>query len=293
MEEIWKFAFGIAGIGAITSLVLWSLYQRWLTLDIFQQMTKNQQFILFIIFFVLTFLFAIFGLGCYVLVSSGRSHATSQTELKEILKERKKSVQAKLAGYARQMLEDGRRHDAMQVSNACITYKANMDLALDALENQKFVLFDETRLRISSDINLLKTRFGLSGPNIYFVTSSRYLRRFPRQSNRRTESDAFATPQTLHYSRCMPLMKSSPELAIHRVASYLHEHVPFLAAFQKIVANRNDWKGIALTLISKFDQSSRIELRLRDDSEELWFLFTCEKENIDQLIKESHIPPAV
>jgi hypothetical protein len=64
--EFWKLALGIAGIGAVAAFVIWSLYKKWLSLPIFQRMEKRQQFIIFILFFTLTFLFAIGGLAAYV-----------------------------------------------------------------------------------------------------------------------------------------------------------------------------------------------------------------------------------
>jgi hypothetical protein len=56
--EIWEAAITVAGLGAIASFVLWSLYSRWLTLPIFQPLAKHQQFALFKLMISLTFLFA-------------------------------------------------------------------------------------------------------------------------------------------------------------------------------------------------------------------------------------------
>lgn len=62
LEKFWEVAVGIAGIGAISSFVLWSLYKHWLTVPALSRLTKDQIFKLFRLFLVLTFLFAIFGL---------------------------------------------------------------------------------------------------------------------------------------------------------------------------------------------------------------------------------------
>ncbi|MDA7980486.1 MAG: hypothetical protein MPJ50_17145 [Pirellulales bacterium] len=70
MNEIWKIAVGIAGLGAIAAFVVWSLYREWLRLPIFQTLTKKQQFTLFLVFLILTFLFGIAGLGTYAFVSA-------------------------------------------------------------------------------------------------------------------------------------------------------------------------------------------------------------------------------
>ncbi len=69
MDEFWKLALGIAGLGAIASFVVWSLYREWLRLPIFQTLTKKQQFTLFQTFLILTFLFGLAGLGTYAFVS--------------------------------------------------------------------------------------------------------------------------------------------------------------------------------------------------------------------------------
>ena len=64
-DELWKVALGIAGLGAIGAAVFFFLYKQWLTLPIFQRMTKDQQYKLFKLFLILTFVFAIFTLVIY------------------------------------------------------------------------------------------------------------------------------------------------------------------------------------------------------------------------------------
>lgn len=68
MQTFWEAALGVAGLAGVASFVLWSLYKNWLQLDIFQRMTKRQQFILFLTFFILTFLFAMAALGAWVVI---------------------------------------------------------------------------------------------------------------------------------------------------------------------------------------------------------------------------------
>lgn len=65
MEGIWEGALGVAGVGAIGAFVFWSLYKHWLKLPIFQAMTKEQQYSLFKLFMVLTFLFSMSALLIY------------------------------------------------------------------------------------------------------------------------------------------------------------------------------------------------------------------------------------
>ncbi len=93
MDELWKVAFGIAGIGGIACFVLWSLYKNWLKMDIFQQMTKEQQYRLFQLFFVLSFLFALAGLAVYALIATrGGSH----TEVQKILESKHAGIKEEL-----------------------------------------------------------------------------------------------------------------------------------------------------------------------------------------------------
>jgi hypothetical protein len=78
MEQLWKVALGIAGLGAVASFVVWSIYRQWLSLPIFQQMTKDHQFKLFRLVIVLTFLFGIAGLVAYAIVSKSSAATTSR-----------------------------------------------------------------------------------------------------------------------------------------------------------------------------------------------------------------------
>lgn len=65
MYEFWKIAVGVAGLGAVVSFVVWSVYKQWLKLPIFQTVTKKQQFLLFRLLIIFTFLFGLAGLGTY------------------------------------------------------------------------------------------------------------------------------------------------------------------------------------------------------------------------------------
>lgn len=94
MDGLWKVAFGVAGIGGVVSFVLWSLYKNWLKLDIFQQMTKEQQFSLFRLFLILTFMFALAGLGVYAYVAT---HGSSRTEVDKILEDNHANIKSELS----------------------------------------------------------------------------------------------------------------------------------------------------------------------------------------------------
>jgi hypothetical protein len=65
MQEFWKVALSMAGLSAVAAFVLWSVYKQWLRLPIFQRMTKKQQFELFRLVIVFTFVFSIAGLATY------------------------------------------------------------------------------------------------------------------------------------------------------------------------------------------------------------------------------------
>ena len=80
MQEVWKIAIGIAGLGAVAAFVVWSLYSKWLELGIFQRLTKKQQYRLFLLFFWLTFCFALAALVTYIVVDlGGRSQLDDKT----------------------------------------------------------------------------------------------------------------------------------------------------------------------------------------------------------------------
>ena len=70
MNEFWQVAIGIAGLGAVATFAVWSLYREWLRLPIFQTLTKKQQFSLLRMFLILTFLFGISGLAAYVYIQT-------------------------------------------------------------------------------------------------------------------------------------------------------------------------------------------------------------------------------
>ena len=70
MQEFWKIAVPLCGMGAIASLVLLSLYKRWVKLDIFARLTRKQTFWLMLTFLVLTFVFGLAGLVTHALTNT-------------------------------------------------------------------------------------------------------------------------------------------------------------------------------------------------------------------------------
>ena len=96
MQELWKLALGVAGLGGVACFVFWSLYKNWLKLPIFQQMTKEQQFSLFKLFMWLTFIFAALGLVSYVIIQlagpAARASENSVNELTKLVQSRRATV---------------------------------------------------------------------------------------------------------------------------------------------------------------------------------------------------------
>ena len=122
MGELWKLAFGIAGLGAIASFLLWSLYREWLRLSIFQRLTKQQQFSLFRLFLVLTFLFALASVLAYVVVQlwqppvvhSGRTSDTEPSPIAASDRELAKSTRLQLVDVHLHSREPDLEHEATQ-----------------------------------------------------------------------------------------------------------------------------------------------------------------------------------
>ncbi len=77
LGAFWKATLAVAGLAAIASFVLWSLYKKWLSLPIFSTLTTSQQYRLLRLFLLLTFLFAVAALITYSLLQI-RSTESSQ-----------------------------------------------------------------------------------------------------------------------------------------------------------------------------------------------------------------------
>lgn len=76
--ELWKVAFGSAGgVAAIGAFVMLSVYRNWLKLPIFQKTTKDQQYSLFRLMLILTFLFAVVLAILWFLKPSGSQAPTA------------------------------------------------------------------------------------------------------------------------------------------------------------------------------------------------------------------------
>jgi hypothetical protein len=76
MEEFWKIAVGIAGVGAIGSFVFYSLYRQWLKIPgVFDKLSSPDTYRIFRLFLVLTFLFATLALAAFVFGPSSHDRA--------------------------------------------------------------------------------------------------------------------------------------------------------------------------------------------------------------------------
>lgn len=86
MERFWKAAIGVAGIGAVAFFVFYSLYNKWLTLPIFPQLTQDQAYDLMRWFLLLTFAALIAGLIAWLL-RGRRSHESEEAALHRLEQE--------------------------------------------------------------------------------------------------------------------------------------------------------------------------------------------------------------
>lgn len=121
LNDLWQVAFGVAGIGAIASFVFWSIFKGWFSLAIFQTMTRVQQYQLFRLVFILTFLFGILGLGAYIYVQTLSStsarkeyqayvdeiHSTNRQRITKVLSQIESGkVDAEMVAQVKEQLED-------------------------------------------------------------------------------------------------------------------------------------------------------------------------------------------
>ncbi|SMN11492.1 hypothetical protein SPBRAN_1773 [uncultured Candidatus Thioglobus sp.] len=140
MVELWKVAFGIAGIAAISTFVLYSLYKDWLNAPAFSTLTKAQRFSLMKMFLVLTFLFALAGLG----LSAYENHKTSQASIEEL-----KNIMQSRMEYGIQQFEQAEKdYDSNPIKKQNIktirnNYIKSMKGILKALENKRLNVFHD------------------------------------------------------------------------------------------------------------------------------------------------------
>ena len=76
MEKFWKIALGVAGLGAIASFVIWSIYSDVIRLPIFSKLTKDQTFTLLVIVIIFTFLFTLTAMIIYFLLEKNKPKTT-------------------------------------------------------------------------------------------------------------------------------------------------------------------------------------------------------------------------
>jgi len=55
LDNFFKAALGVGGLGTVGAAVFFSLYKDWLTLDIFSQLSGDQTFIIMLVFLGLVF----------------------------------------------------------------------------------------------------------------------------------------------------------------------------------------------------------------------------------------------
>lgn len=67
MENFFKAALGVGGLGTVGAAVFFGLYQDWLKLDIFSQLSGDQTFIIMLVFLGLVFLCALALIAAHML----------------------------------------------------------------------------------------------------------------------------------------------------------------------------------------------------------------------------------
>src|SRR5262245_22127290 len=103
MEEVWKVGFATSGLGAVAAFVVWSVYRQWLRLGVFQQMTKAQQYQLFRLIIVLTFLFGLVTLAAYIFSKGASRIESSVLELLELSEPRQEQFVLATTNLANQL----------------------------------------------------------------------------------------------------------------------------------------------------------------------------------------------
>lgn len=76
MENFWKAALGVGGLGTVGAFVFYGLYKKWLDLKIFSALTSDQTFIIMLVFLGLTFLALLFILVVYLKSKGNKEDST-------------------------------------------------------------------------------------------------------------------------------------------------------------------------------------------------------------------------
>lgn len=147
MDVFWKTAVSVVGVGAVTSFVMWSLYREWIRLDVWQRMTKRQQFLLFVLFLSFTFFFALAGLASFTFIQLNSPADTS--EAVEVLRSRNREAKRQLS-----QMEGLDPEIKSEVADAL----SNVDRKASALEAGKFVYANEIDNRLDEQLKTLRGR---------------------------------------------------------------------------------------------------------------------------------------
>ncbi len=148
MNELWKAAFTIAGIGAIGSFILWSLYSKWIKLPIWVSLTKHQQFVLFTLFLTFTFLFAIAGLITYAMTIQPPQPPNKQ--LVNTFKDKRKNA---IELFAKAKTATGSQQVGQNFVEAETKFIDLTDESIKALENNEDVRAYELRKKLLKHVN--------------------------------------------------------------------------------------------------------------------------------------------
>ena len=106
MNDIWKIAFSLCGIGGIGAFTFYSLYKNWLKIGIFSKLTKTQTFICMLVFLFCTFISFVLMIFSYNKTSSTNVNSKDNKDVymqkntpKGVLSEKKFIIKCGLASY--------------------------------------------------------------------------------------------------------------------------------------------------------------------------------------------------
>jgi len=101
-KSFWKSALAAGGLAGIGAFVFWALYNKWISLPgIFSQLSKEQTFIIMLVFLILTFLFTISLVTTQVMMKTQKRETGNVLHHYEALKKGLSSPQENIAQIER------------------------------------------------------------------------------------------------------------------------------------------------------------------------------------------------
>jgi hypothetical protein len=149
MEDLWKAAIGIAGLGAIASFVLWSLYRQWLKLPIWTKLDKRDQLIVILVFLGLTFSFAVIALGVYAYQQHDKLTQT-KTALARVYEARKEQLELVFRDQAR-LLKDSPEYVQLTENSSKNALKLSRQ-RIEAIKEGDILAADQYSLQLREEL---------------------------------------------------------------------------------------------------------------------------------------------